>query len=212
MGEFKDELDITNISLESLVAFFGQDLFFNMFHAIFFRIPILFIGEDIESVIRAIIKFLQKIFPTLDYGNGISSIQMEKYLEDPELYEDNLIIDFYSNVIHEPYPEREYFNFESNLFKEILKMEEINMQVLATNREFERLILNTDKILSEIKEIPEISEDTLIKKMKAEQDITIDRFEIPIIQKIAEIYYKIDVSKKIKRTLSGQLSGFFDIV
>ncbi|MDD1779402.1 MAG: hypothetical protein LUQ65_14665, partial [Candidatus Helarchaeota archaeon] len=73
LGEFNDALDITNISLESLVAFFGQDLFFNMFHAIFFRIPILFIGDDIESDIRAIIKFLQKIFPTLEYGNGISN-------------------------------------------------------------------------------------------------------------------------------------------
>jgi hypothetical protein len=98
------------------------------------------------------------------------------------------------------------------LFTKILKIKEINMQVLATNREFERLILITDKILSEIKDMPEISEDTLIKKMKAEQDITIDRSEIPIIQKLAEIYYAIDVSKKIKRTLSGQLSGFFDIV
>jgi hypothetical protein len=210
LGAFKDALDITNISLESLIAFFGQDLFFNMFHAIFFRIPILFIGDDIESNIRAIIKFLQKIFPTLEYGNGISSIQIEKYLENPKLYEDNLIIDFYSNVISEPYPDREYFNFESKLFKEILKIKDINMQVLATNREFERLILDTDKILSEIKEIPEISEDILIKNMKTEQNITIERSEIPIIQKIAEIYYEIDVSKKIKRTLSGQLGGFFD--
>jgi hypothetical protein len=210
LGEFKDALDITNISLESLVTFFGQDLFFNMFHAIFFRVPIIFIGDDIESNIRAIITLLQKIFPTLEYGNGISSIQLAKYLENPKPYEDNLIIDFYSNVISDPYPEGEYFNFESKLFTKILKIKEINMQVLATNKEFERLILDTDKILSEIKEIPEISEDTLIKKMKAEYDMTIDRSEIPIIQKIAEIYYGIDVSKKIKRTLSGQMGGFFD--
>ncbi|MDD1778428.1 MAG: hypothetical protein LUQ65_09705, partial [Candidatus Helarchaeota archaeon] len=59
-------------------------------------------------------------------------------------------------------------------------------------------------------DIPEISEDILIKKMKTEQKITIEHSEIPIIQKIAEIYYEIDVSKKILRTLSGQLGGFFD--
>lgn len=208
----KDEQDFTNLTIRDLISFLGQDLFFNIFHSLFYQTPIIFIGEDIESHIKEMAQFFERIFPNIEYGNSINNITSDDYEKNRKQYENHLIIDFDSNIAKDPYKEKEHFIFEEKLFHKILKLENDNMQILGANAEFEELIINTDMILNELRGISEISEDNLIKKMKEDYELIIDHSEIPIIMKIAEIYYETDVSKKIKRTVTGKMSDFFDIV
>ncbi len=207
-----DKLELLKLNIENLIAFFGQDLFFNIFHAIFFRIPILFVGESIEEHIVKITGFLKRFFPNLEYNEHILCVDEIEYKKNYKNYQNFLVIDYYSHFSIDPYKEKEYFDFELKLFKEVLSIEKTNLQVLKVNSEFETLILHTDRVLTEIEALKEISEDDLIKVMKNEHNLTIKHEEIPIIQKLAEIYYDTDVSRKIIRTVSGQLSSFFDII
>ncbi len=206
--DFKSELDLSNLSMENLISFFRQDLFFNIFHAIFFRIPVVFIGE--QEIVEELIKFLKKIFINLEYGEQILSVNRLEFEKKFKKFKDYLIVDLNSYIAIDPYENHEIFDFEFRLFKNILKIEGQNLQILQTNSEFERLILHTDQILKECESFTEISEDNLIKSMNAVYDIKIERYEIPIIIKLADIYYNTDLSKKIKRTVSGKLSGWLD--
>jgi hypothetical protein len=206
--DFKNELDLSNLSMKNLISFFGHDLFSNIFHAIFFRIPVVFIGE--EEFVKELTQFLKKIFVMLEFGVHFFCVNKIEFEKNSKEFKNYLIIDLDSNLSINPYEEQEPFDFEFKLFKNILKIEDDNLQILKTNSEFERLILLTENILKEIVSFMEISEDNLIKSMKAVYNVEIERYEIPIIIKLAEIYYNTDVSKKIKRTVSGQLSTWFD--
>jgi len=204
---FHDSLDISNLSIKNLISFFGQDVFFALFHALFFQLNVIFIGE--AEFVKDIIQFLKKIFPQIEYKQQISSIERDEFKKNSKKYKDYLIIDFDSNIIIDPYQEK-LFDFELKLFKKILEIEDENLQILQTNSEFERLILLTDMILKEIKSFSQISEDILIDNMKVLYKITIERYEIPIIKKLAEIYYDTDISKKVTETVLGTVSGWLD--
>jgi predicted Zn-ribbon and HTH transcriptional regulator len=208
----RDKLELLKLSIENLIAFFGQDLFLNIFHAITFLVPIVFVGDSIEEHIRKLTEFLKRFFPNLAYGVHLLCINQAEYEKNYKNYTHCLVIDFNSHISIDPYEEKEYFDFEYKLFKEVLKIERTNVQVLKVNSEFEALILHTDKILNEIAPMEEISEDDLIQRMKENYDLTIKHEEIPIIQQLAEIYYDTDISKKVIRTVSGQLGSFFDSI
>ncbi len=210
LQERTDKLDLNNLSIRNLISFFGQDLFFNIFHAIFFKFSIAFIAE--KEIVKHITEFLKKIFGDLHYQENIFSIDLEELEKNNSKYKDFLIIDFDSNIAIDPYEDRETFNFEFNLFKKILSNKDENLQILDTYSEFEKLILHTDTILKEIEKVEEISEDDLIKLMKVAHDITIDRAEIPIIKKLSEIYYNTDISSKLKSTITSKVSGLFDVI
>ncbi|MFX0135083.1 MAG: hypothetical protein ACFFDN_15685, partial [Candidatus Hodarchaeota archaeon] len=85
-----------------------------------------------------------------------------------------------------------------------------NLQILDTYSEFERLILLTDTILKELEPIKQISEDDLMKELDEKYQMKIKRYEIPIIKKLSEIYYTTDISKKVTRTVVGQMSSWFE--
>ena len=203
-----DELDLSNLSISKLISFFGQDIFFNIFHAIFFRFYTVFIGE--EQSVNIITEFLRKIFTQLEYGRHIFSIDQIEYEKNTRKYSEFLVIDFYSKISLDPYDEEELFDFEFKLFKKVLKNEDENLQILDTYSEFERLILLTDTILKELETIKQISEDDLIKTLDEKYEMKINRYETPIIKKLSEIYYNTDISKKVTRTVVGQMSNWFE--
>ncbi|NVM01324.1 MAG: hypothetical protein HWN67_03250 [Candidatus Helarchaeota archaeon] len=207
--DFKDSLDLREISIENLISFFGQDVFFNIFHAIFFRFYTVFIGR--EEIINIMTQFLRKIFTQLEYGRHIFAIDQEEFERNTKKYKDFLIIDFNSNIVIEPYDEEEeIFDFEFKLFKKVLQNPDQNVQILDTYSEFERLILLTDTILKELEPIKQISEDDLMKELDEKFQMKINRYEIPIIKKLSEIYYGTDISKKVTRTVVGQMSSWFE--
>ncbi|MHA1300676.1 MAG: hypothetical protein ACTSO9_14760, partial [Candidatus Helarchaeota archaeon] len=203
-----DTLDLSNLSIQKLVAFFGQDIFFNIFHAIFFRFYTVFIGE--EKIVNEITEFLRKIFTQLEYGRHIFSIDQSEFEKNTRKYNEFLVIDFDSKITIDPYEEDELFDFEFKLFKKVLKNEDENLQILDTYSEFERLILLTDTILKELETIKQISEDDLIKILDEKYQMKIKRYEIPIIKKLSEIYYNTDINKKVTRTVVGQMSNWFE--
>jgi hypothetical protein len=156
-------------------------------------------------------EFLRKIFTQLEYGRHIFAIDQEEFEKNTKKYNDFLIIDFYSNSGIDPYEEEEeIFDFEFKLFKNVLQNPDQNVQILDTYSEFERLILLTDTILKELEPIKQISEDDLMKELDEKYQMKIKRYEIPIIKKLAEIYYATDISKKVTRTVVGQMSSWFE--
>ncbi|TFG04407.1 MAG: hypothetical protein EU536_04685 [Promethearchaeota archaeon] len=200
------EIDLEDLSIGKLIQFFGQDLFFNIFHAIFFKMSVLFLEE--QGFTEKLIEFLRNFFPHISYQAEVQSISREHFIKMSKQFSDFLVIDLNSNiVINEPY-ESEDFDFELRLFKAILK-EPKDMQILKTHAQFEHLILITDTILNEIEMYKEIKEDELIELMK-KQNISIERSEIPIIKELADIYYGVDVRKKITKTLVGQVSDWLE--
>ncbi|MHA1378356.1 MAG: hypothetical protein ACTSRG_08230 [Candidatus Helarchaeota archaeon] len=206
--DLEDTLDLSNLSIKKLIAFFGQDIFFNIFHAIFFRFYTVFIGQ--EQIVNEITEFLRKIFTQLEYGRHIFTVDQVEFEKNTRKYNEFLVIDFDSRVAIDPYEEEEVFDFEFKLFKKVLKTEDENLQILDTYSEFERLILLTDTILKELETIKDISEDDLIKLLDEKYQMKIKRYEIPIIKKLSEIYYNTDIHKKVTKTVVGQMSVWFE--
>ncbi|MFX0136060.1 MAG: hypothetical protein ACFFDN_20635, partial [Candidatus Hodarchaeota archaeon] len=117
---FEDSLDLRKLTIEKLITFFGQDVFFNIFHAIFFRFYTVFIGE--EEIINIITEFLRKIFTQLEYGRHIFAIDQAEFEKNTKKYKEFLVIDFNSNTAIDPYEEEEeIFDFEFKLFKNVLQ-------------------------------------------------------------------------------------------
>jgi len=209
---FQDEIDFSNLSVEKLIKFFGQDVFFNIFHAIFFKYSVIFLmGTDLMAQIGQINNYMNQFFGDKKAGESerIIALSREEYIKQSKKYEDCLVIDLHSNiVINEPY-ETEDLDFELRLFKKVLQEKEDKSQILKTYSEFERLVLATDTILTEIEMYKEINEDELIELMKTKHKMQLERSEIPIIKELADIYYSIDIRKKIIKTLVGRASDFF---
>ena len=201
-----DEVDLSNLSIGKLIQFFGQDIFFSLFHSIFFKHPVLFLESGTEA--EKITAFMVNFFPQVVYGDQIRSMAREFYQKASKKYADFLVIDLNANVVvNEPY-ETEDYEFELELFRKILQEKDEKIQILKTHAEFERLILNIDTILNEIERFREIKEDELIDLMNKEHNITLVRSEIPIIKELADIYYNVDIRKKITKTLVGQVSDW----
>ena len=210
LKKIRGEIDFTNLSIGNLIEFFGEDVFFSLFHAIFFKYSVLFLepGKNAEKISE----FMKNIFPQVLYGTHIQSTTREEFLKQNKKYTDFLVIDLISNIIiNEPY-ESEDFEFEARLFRNILKEKDNKVQILKTYQEFERLVLHIDTILNEIGMYKEIKEDELINLMKTKHNILLERAEIPIIKELADIYYAVDIRKKIVKTLVGQVSDWFESI
>ncbi|MDD1777273.1 MAG: hypothetical protein LUQ65_03820 [Candidatus Helarchaeota archaeon] len=210
LKKMRGEIEFTNLSIEKLIEFFGEDVFFSLFHAIFFKYSVLFLesGKNAEKISE----FMKNFFPQVVYGTQIQSITKDEFLKQNKKYTDFLVIDLISNIIiNEPY-ESEDFDFEAKLFRNILKEKDNKVQILKTYSEFERLILHIDSLLNEIEMYKEIKEDELINLMKTKHDILLERSEIPVIKELADIYYGVDIRKKIIKTLVGQVSDWFESI
>jgi hypothetical protein len=48
--------------------------------------------------------------------------------------------------------------------------------------------------------------------MKTKHNIILERSEIPVIKELADIYYAVDIRKKIVKTLVGQVSDWFESI
>ncbi|MFX1297807.1 MAG: hypothetical protein ACFFD2_23550 [Promethearchaeota archaeon] len=208
LRDISEKIDFSELFIEKLIEFFGQDVFFNIFHSIFFKYSVVFLEST--NFAEQICEFIKNFFPQITYGNEIKSLTREDYLKSSKKYGDCLVIDLVSNIIaNEPY-ETEDLDFELRLFRKVLQEKDIKVQILKTHSEFERLILLIDTLLTEIEMYKEIKEDELIKTMKMKHNITLERSEIPIIKELADIYYGVDIRKKITKTLVGKVSDFFD--
>ncbi len=208
--DISGEIDLSELSIEKLIMFFGQDVFFSIFHAVFFKHPVVFLEDD--NFAQSICDFVKNFFPNISYGNEIQSLTRVDFLKIGKKYSDALVIDLNSNIIvNEPY-ETEDLEFELKLFRKVLEEKDEQIQILKTHSEFERLILMIDTILNEIEMFKEIKEDELIKIMREKHNIDLERSEIPVIKELADIYYGIDIRKKITKTLVGKVSDFFDSI
>jgi len=206
LERMEDTIDFSDLTIKSCIKFFGQDNFFNIFHAIFFKNSVLFLEQNHYA--EKITDFMKKFFPSVSYQNEIQSLSRDQFFNVAKKFADCLVIDLNSNIIvNEPY-ETEDFDFELRLFREILKEPDDNVQILKAHSVFEQLILITDTILNEIEMYKEIKEEELIDLMKKNHNITIERSEIPIIKELADIYYGVDIHKKITKTLVGQVSDW----
>jgi hypothetical protein len=210
LKKIRGEIDFTNINIESLIEFSGEDVFFSLFHAIFFKYSVLFLepGKSAEKISE----FMKNFFPQVVYGTHIQSTTREEFLKQSKKYTDFLVIDLISNIIiNEPY-DSEDFDFEAKLFRNILKEKDSKVQILKAYSEFERLVLHIDTLLNEIEMFKEIKEDELINLMKTKHNIILERSEIPVIKELADIYYAVDIRKKIVKTLVGQVSDWFESI
>jgi hypothetical protein len=205
-----DEIDFTSLRIEKMIEFFGQDIFFSIFHAVFFKCSVIFLESS--NFAEQISVFMKNFFPQITYGKEIQSLSRDEYLKINKRYSDSLVIDLLSNIIvNEPY-ETEDMDFELRLFRKVLKEKDAKVQVLRTHSEFERLILLIDTILTEIEMYKEIKENELIELMKIKHNVSLERSEIPVIKELAEIYYSVDIRKKITKTLVGKVSDFFESI
>jgi hypothetical protein len=208
--KIQNEINFSNLSIEKLIEFFGEDVFFSLFHSIFFKFVVIFLESEKNA--EKISEFMKNFFPQTLYGTNIKSLPREEFLKQSKKYSDALVIDLISNIIvNEPY-ESEDFDFESKLFRNILKEKDEKARILKTYSEFERLILLIDTILNEIEMYKEIKEEELINLMKTKHNVVLDRSEIPVIKELASIYYTVDIRKKIVKTLVGQVSDWFESI
>ncbi|MHA1894236.1 MAG: hypothetical protein ACTSX4_07040 [Candidatus Helarchaeota archaeon] len=198
-----NKIDFFDLSISKLMLFFGQDLFCNIFHALLMGKSILLIEDDSNRKIIAdqLTKFLKTIFP--NSKQDIQAISLDEYLNSWKKQKNKLIIDLaYNMVISEPY-EREKLGAEALIFKKVLKEQESEQQILKTNQEFERLLLLIEPIITIVKNHGKpIVEPELIEKLEKDYYLTLRLEEIPLIKKLAIIYYNTDISKKIVSELS----------
>ncbi len=204
---YRDTVDLNNLTIARLISFLGQDLFFNIFHALFFQIPIAILEK--ERVVNLITQFMKKIFNQIEYGNQIISIDEAELKKNFKKYKNHLVISLDSNIVIESYEKLEFFDFEQKLFKKISNLKDENLQILAAYGEFERLTFLLDTIIEVLNPLEKITEEDLIKEMETNQCLIIKRYEIPIIKKLAEMYYDVDLSKKIVKTMMGHFDDFF---
>ncbi len=110
-------LDLSKLSLEKLISFFGQDVIFNMFHALFYNLYVVFIGED-EVMVKKITDFLKPFFFQLEYERQVFCIDRAEFENNTRIYRDFLVIDLDSHVAIDLYENEELFGYELKLFKE----------------------------------------------------------------------------------------------
>ncbi len=206
--EYRDSIDFSKLSLIKLISFLGQDLFFNIFHAIFFGIPVTIIKN--QELASQIAQFIKRIFVEIEFGKEIVGIDEKEFKNDAKKHKNNLVIDLDTGISIDPYEERELFDFEHKIFKKISSLKDENEQILATYTEFERLIFLLDTILKEIEPLEVITEEDLVKNLASKYQVVINRYEIPFIKKLVEIYHHVNISKKIVKTTIGRIDDFFD--
>ncbi|NHI91960.1 MAG: hypothetical protein EAX96_05615 [Candidatus Lokiarchaeota archaeon] len=112
----KDYLDFTDINIENLIEYFGQDMIFYIFHHVFYEKHITFIGE--WDVIQYIVAYIASIFR--EYANNpvINCIDRDEFVNNSKFYKDHLIIDLNSLISLDPSDEELTFGFQLSLFKE----------------------------------------------------------------------------------------------
>ena len=135
----RGEIDFSELSIEKLIKFFGQDIFFNLYHTMYYNTHVLFLESD--NYAELIIEFMKNFFPQIAYGQEIQSLPREEYIKMSKWYADFLVIDFNSNIIVNEPQETEDFDYELRLFRKILMEEDEKVQIQKTHAEFERLIL-----------------------------------------------------------------------
>jgi len=149
--EIHNEIDFSDLSIENLIKFFGQDIFFNIYHALFFNKYVLFLESDNHA--EQITEFMKNLFPQVVYRQEIQSLPREKYIRMSEWYVDFLVIDLNSNiVVNEPY-EIEDFDYELRLFQKVLIEKDEKNQISKIHAELERLILTWEGIYPRIMRI-----------------------------------------------------------
>ncbi|MFX1295247.1 MAG: hypothetical protein ACFFD2_10400 [Promethearchaeota archaeon] len=195
ISDLNDSIDFSSLSLEKLIQFFGQDVFFSIFHAIFFKYPIIFLESN--KFAEQICNYMKKFFPQIEYENEIKSLSQKEYFRTSKINADYLVIDLVSNIIvNEPY-ENSDLDFELQIFRKVLQERDENVQILKTHSEYERHILLIETILSEIEIYKQIKENELINLMKTKHNIILKSSEIPVIKELANVYYSVDIHKKL---------------
>ncbi|MHA1301247.1 MAG: hypothetical protein ACTSO9_17635 [Candidatus Helarchaeota archaeon] len=203
--KFTDDIDFFNLSIETLLKFFGQDLISNMFYTLLLKKQILIIEkqEKTENKTEYLAEFLKNIFPNLEYGKNILAMTPEEYKKNWKKQKESLIIDLDSNiVINEPF-KKEKFEVITEILKEALKEKDEKQQILKLNHEVERFLLLTEPVISVVeKHKGIIVEAELIEKIREEFNLELRIEEIPLIKELIKVYYNKDMSKKIVSELA----------
>ncbi|MHC1590553.1 MAG: hypothetical protein ACXQS8_00535, partial [Candidatus Helarchaeales archaeon] len=159
---------------------------------------------------------LSRIFGNIQYNVHIVSMTREQFAAEKKNFSNFLVVDAaYNCIINELYAgEEELLEFETNLFKEIIKEPDEHKQFLKTYDAFTRIFLLTERIIDEIKiyNIKQISEEDLIERIKKNHDMELRLEDIPLIKKLSLIYYTFNMNKIVIKTIKAKVSDWFDSI
>jgi len=193
ISDIEHKMDLSSVSIEKLIGFLGQDVFNNIFHSVFFRRKVVIIEDEPLLISKHVFGLLSRIFGNIHYNEHVVSMTREEFKKNKRMYTNFLVVDAaYNCIINELYSgEEELLEFETNLFKKIIKEPDEHRQFLQTYDAFTRIFLLTEKIIDEIKiyTIKQISEEDLIERIKKNHDIDLKLEDIPLIKKLSLIYY-----------------------
>lgn len=216
ISDFEYKLDIFNMSIEKLIRFLGQDMFNNIFRSVFFRRKVVVIEDDSLRISKIIFDLLSRIFGNIHYNEHIVSMTRAEFTKEKKKYQNFLVVDAsYNSIMNELYRgEDEALDFETKLFKEIIKEPDEQKQFLKTYDAFARIFVLTEKIIDEIKIylIKQISEEDLIDRIKRNHDMDLELEDIPLIKKLSLIYYAFNINKIVIKTVKAKVSDWFDSI
>ena len=112
----RDVLDITDINIQTLISYFGQDLTFYIFHEVFYEKNVIFIAS--WNIIQYFVAYIDSIFRDYATNPVITSIDLEEFEKNSKQYKDDLIIDLNSLISLDPSDKELTFGFQVTLFLE----------------------------------------------------------------------------------------------
>ncbi|MHA1298862.1 MAG: hypothetical protein ACTSO9_05400 [Candidatus Helarchaeota archaeon] len=198
--EYKDKIDFNNLSFDSITSFFGIELFSHIFYNLIFQKKILFIiNSEIEQYyIKALIKYLEKIFINLSFGENIQTITVKDYIQNWKKNQLFSIIDFQScSIINEPLQD-ENFETEINIIQDILSEPSEELQIIRALNKYRDLLFLTEKFIQIIQPLKnKISMDKAKILFQNIFQKSISTTELQFIRKLALIHFEEDLIEKI---------------
>ncbi|MHA1752050.1 MAG: hypothetical protein ACTSYZ_06730 [Candidatus Helarchaeota archaeon] len=206
-----ESVDFNKLTIKSLIQILGQDIFLNIFHALLFDKQVILL--DAQDFVKDIANLYNHIFSNIGYDQNINNLSYDEYKLNFKKYKDYLIINFDERIVlNEPYgKEHEIFGYERNMFEKIFREEEDeNRQILKAYQEFERVLLLTEELIDFVGKFKEITEFEVIDIFEKNKKQKINREDIHICKKLAEIYYDNDIlQKKIKKAVAEKVDDWF---
>ena len=114
--EKRDVLDITDVNLQTLVSYLGQDMTFYIFHEVFYEKNIIFIGP--WEKVQYIVAYINSIFTDYATNPVITSIDRAEFEMNSKKYKDDFVIDLNSLISLDPSDKELTFGFQVSLFLE----------------------------------------------------------------------------------------------
>lgn len=196
-----DKIDFSNLSFVNLTSFFGIEFIAHILYNLILQKKLLFIinSDEDRKYIQAFIKFFEKIFIDLSFGENIILISKDEYLNSWKNYKDFSILDFPTFSIINESLQDENFETEIKILQDILSETDEDKQIMIVFNNYKKLISLTEKLVEILQPLKnKISTENVKILFQNVFQKSITNTELRIIRELAIINFNEDLSKKIE--------------